>query len=926
MAVVSRCRHDGNITISVQDLLQADILRDVAERAKDAIAVESVFDLGAELDAPFSLTPIQEMFLAATSRMEYSQSFLLKMNSKVSGQKLQEAFDTLVGRHSMLRARFQRDINANSWKQQVTPFDRKAYSLNFYGSTTLEHVYQVNSKTRSTLDICTGPVFAANIFHDEIGTNRICFLTAHHMIIDLVSWRIILRDLEELLLSPDVGAKPSVHPLSFETWARLQREFVNRLPTSVSAPNTESQSPNFRYWGMENTLSTFDCLDTLKFELSSDHTAALLGPANATLSTEPADILLGITMHAFAATFRDRTMPAFFTESHGRESWHSSIDPSETIGWFTTMYPILTTNKSPKDVMDTISDVKDARRKIADKGFAWFSSQFLNSDYNESPVRQGAVEIIFNYFGMYQQLEREGSLFTPINTIEMQPTEEGGAGTARMSLLEVDIAVYHGRLQFSLLFDRKMRHQDRLLAFKQQAQYFFEEAARILPERQRKLTASDVPLLNIGCTQLDELMTTVITKAGFSAADVQSMYPCSSMQEDILNSQAKDLGYYNTRLVWRADGKTTSSINSLRLDNAWRQLCKRHAILRSTFLPNPWIPGKWFQIAARATLPAVEHIDGPLQTVEHVCRAIADDATPNWNVPRPRHRLKIWPTLEGTIICQIDISHVLIDGTATETIMRDWLACYNDSVLQQASAYERYIEFLQSQPRHRELEYWMRYAQDMPTTILRTHSLDALQPLRTNHIMDIPVARLRKCCETYQTTPACVFRAAWALALSRYGDSDDVVFGYLAHGRDAPITSARTIVGPMVLTLPCWVRGTRDSSLSTILRQVQQDMVKSLSAQNVSWGEVERACRRQERPFDTLVNYRKAVDATIDLGSAITLTELWTYDPMEYTIVMEVEQSANYARICLNYWDRHLARPALAIVQQHLEDSLSELL
>jgi amino acid adenylation domain-containing protein len=941
MAVVSRCRHDGKITITVKDLLQAETLQDLADRAKKVANTATKMDpeMHQELGIPFDLTPIQHMFLAATSSTDYSQSFLLQSHSIIADEAIREALNMLVQRHSMLRARFQQDSNTGTWKQHVVPFDPSVYSIQFWGPSTIDDIYIANSTTRGTLNMRTSPVFAANVFLNEKGTGQVYFLTAHHMIIDLVSWRIILRDLEDLLSGAPVRADKSTYQLSFEAWARLQRDFARRLLTTESKADTEVlvvPTPNFGYWGMDSMPSTFDNMRAIKFQLSPEVTSALLGPANAVLSTEPMEILLGVAVYAFGATFSDRSIPAFFTESHGRESWHPSIDPSETVGWFTTMYPVTAGERRPRDVIEAIAEAKDACRQFPDKGFAWFSSQFLVNKYDTSPVRGGAVEFIFNYFGMYQQLERDGSLFKPLNTREMQPTEDGGAGTVRMSLLEMDVAVYQGRFQVSLLLDRRMKHQDQLAAFMHQAQASFEEAARILPGTPRALTASDIPLMGVRFNQVTDLMRLVHANAGLAAADVESMYPCTSMQEDLLTSQMKGLGYYNTRLVWKAAANGGGSIDCGRLAKAWRQQCSRHAILRSTFMPDPSRLGRWFQVVARHIVPSVEIMK--LQTLERVKAAIVNDMGPDFNRPHPRHRLKVWPIEDGTAVCQVDISHVLIDGAATEALMRDWAACYNGKPQRQAPRYEPYVAFLQSNARHDELEYWTRYVQGMPPArTMRTKgqcvaSSGEKRRLRTEYVASVPAAGLRNCCETYEVTPACIFRAAWAMTLRkcRAPDSsegaDDVVFGYLAHGRDAPVVSAPEIVGPMVVTLPCWARAAPDIPLPQLLRQVQQDMAESLGAQSVSWGEVQRACGFSERPFDTLVNYRKAVDAANDTSSELCWSEMWTYDPMDYAIVMEVEQGPEAARVCLNFWDPDLAMPAIVDVANQLRDILGALI
>ncbi|KAH7055535.1 hypothetical protein B0J12DRAFT_422204 [Macrophomina phaseolina] len=905
MAVVSRCRQEGKTSVTVRDILQADSLRDVADRATAVAVHDDLPDSREEVNVPFALTPIQDMFLSATSSAEYSQSFLLHFRRKIDDDALRDALDLLVQRHSMLRARFRRDKSTGSWSQRTIPFSVEAYQLSFRGPSTLDDIYASNARTRKTLNIRTGPVFAATVFADAHNlTHRILFLTAHHLVIDLVSWRIILHHLESLLAATTPPPSPP-RGLPFQTWARLQHSHIHSLP-----PARASQSPTLTYWNLPPaTLPTFSHTSTLHFSLPPATTAALLGRAcHAALATEPLDILLGVTQHAFAHAFPDRSAPCtFHTESHGRESRRPGVgDPSETVGWFTTMYPVVASGDG--DVVEAVARAKDARRRFGDNGFAWFAAQ----------RPRGPVELIFNYFGLYQQLERPGALFAPVNEREMQPTEEGGPEAVRMSLLEVDVMVAEGVLRVVLVFDRRMARQRQLRAFMDAAAELFEEVAGRLPRMERRLTGADAPLMGLDWRGLEAVVAEVRVRTGLGAADVEGLYPCTPMQEDLLGSQAKGLGYYDTRLLWKAEvkgGDGGVTVDVRRLASAWRQVCDRHALLRSVQLPDRSRPGRWLQVIAKDTNPDIDVVGGRAPALGDVLAAIEDDPAPDFNAARPRHRLKLRRTLDGAVVCQLDISHVLIDGAATEALMRDWIRCYTGTAGRQTSDFQSYVAFLQSGRREQELEYWARYTEGMPIARFpfRPDCGAAERRLRTQQVMRVTTPDLDRCCESHQVTPACIFRAAWALTLRRYVPSDDVVFGYLAHGRDVPVESPLDIVGPLVVTLPFRACVAEKADLPALLQGAQRDMIQSLGAQSVSWSEIERRCGRWgERPFDTLLNYRKAVEPDDGGEAELAFSEILTHDPMEYAVVVEIEQGPKSARVCFNYWEPGLTEAAIS--------------
>lgn len=189
------------------------------------------------------------------------------------------------------------------------------------------------AKTQSSLNIQTGPVFAANLF--KIGSgDRILFLVANHLAVDVVSWRIFLQDLQDFIESGSLSPEKS---LSFQGWCDLQKEHVKnestQLPFSV-------KTPDLKYWGMDNSPNVYGQTKLESFTLGEKATKLILGGCNDVLRTETIDLLLAAVAHSFKCVFTDRKSPTIHNEGHGREPWDPSIDLSRTVGWFTTLTPL----------------------------------------------------------------------------------------------------------------------------------------------------------------------------------------------------------------------------------------------------------------------------------------------------------------------------------------------------------------------------------------------------------------------------------------------------------------------------------------------------------------------------------------------------------------------------------------------------------
>ena len=405
MTLRARCLSEGNFSITVQDVLRSNSLRDLARRGKIIGRSKPSVNTKEVCGVPFILSPIQYMFFKASPEgsHEYTQSFLLKSRVHISHSTFESAFELLVERHSMLRAQFHRDVPEDGWKQLIQSYRPHLYHLKIHHDISMCDVSHITASPWTSLDIQKGPVFSAHVFEMHNGEEQVIFLTAHHLVIDLVSWRILLEDLENIIenigdtlartaqsqnqnlgdtaalnhlhgehyLTNDVISQLNMNhhrnmadvPLSFQILIKLQYAHLER---NILPSNTPI-STDWKYWGMESVPNLFPDAESLRFSLSQTTTRALLGDCNVPLKTESIDIFLGVNMHAFHLSFPDRPMPTFFNESHGREAFDESLDLS-TVGWFTTMYPV-SIQLDWSSPIETIRRVKDIRLSYPDRGW-----------------------------------------------------------------------------------------------------------------------------------------------------------------------------------------------------------------------------------------------------------------------------------------------------------------------------------------------------------------------------------------------------------------------------------------------------------------------------------------------------------------------------------------------------------------------------
>lgn len=338
MQVMARCRSQG-LTVTVQDIIRSKSITDLA----GCVTTPKASTIEAEDEKPFTLSPIQQAYLnnVGDNWKQFNQSVLLRLTSKKNFDTVLKAINELVKVHSMLRARFEQDYDGK-WCQRINPDVPGSIRFLTHNSTSSSNIRSLIEISQKALDIKTGPVIAVDLFH--IGeTETQISIVIHHLVVDVVSWRIILQDFENILNNEPCQSGG----LSFQAWSRMQAENAQTLNLEHVLPVSDIPAADFDFWGMEQKENTYGDVLTEEFELNRQATASLLETCNQLLQSDPVDVLLATVLLSFHMTYPHRNDPlVIYNEGHGREPWDSEIDVSSTVGWFTTMSPIYLPNEA----------------------------------------------------------------------------------------------------------------------------------------------------------------------------------------------------------------------------------------------------------------------------------------------------------------------------------------------------------------------------------------------------------------------------------------------------------------------------------------------------------------------------------------------------------------------------------------------------
>ncbi|KAF4501274.1 non-ribosomal peptide synthetase [Fusarium agapanthi] len=929
MQVMSECKKRG-LGLAVSHIINCKSIRALALQVKD---IERPALLHEMVEEPFDLSPIQKLYFVRPNYEQghYNQSFLLRTSQHINEADLRKAMETLISRHSMLRARFQQDVSGE-WQQRITNDVASSYRLRGLKLVLQEDVDDSLVDSQTCLDPVRGPLVAADLI-DRGTEEQLLFVVAHHLVIDLVSWRIILQELEETLLRPE-ALHDADRPLPFQVWCKMQSEHAEAQTPDQVLPIHGIPDGDAGYWGMTDTPNIYGQMVRQGFEIGPHQTSLLLSKCHDALGTEIPDVLMAAMVCSFGQIFTDRPIPAVFAEGHGREVWDNSIDLSNVVGWFTTIYPVFSGSDTQSSLIDTVKMIKDARRKVPDNGRPYFASRWLTKEGQQAFSRHWPLEITFNYLGQYQQLEREGALFTPESNIagEIREASQGadvGPLTACISLFEVSAVIVKGSLRFSFGFNQNMKHQPQIHQWISSCEQCLGQVITSLASMAPEPTLSDFPLLSLTYDRLRVFTEEKLPEAGITDVDlVQDAYPCSPMQSGLLVSTTRENAAYAAYTLHEIKNRSGDRVDVVKLITAWKRIVQYHPILRTIFLESVTLEESIYDqvVLKRVEVPFSVSESG---TDGEAIAALKVPMKHGDNSSRLLHHLHICKAKSGKVFCRLDISHAVMDGTSLSILFRDFSLAYQGLLKAETGPlYRDYIKALQSQPIQPGIDYWKSYLASIEPClfpVLDDGEIAEVKELRHLRVRFDELAELQSLCERQRVTIVNAIYAAWAVTLRLYTASDEVCFGYLTSARDLPIEGIRDTVGPIINMVTCRVNVNSATNLGDIMTSVQRDYLESLEYRHTPLAQVHHALQLSDAVlFNTALSYRKLPPTP---QTVLVFEECCpTYDPDEYNVSVNIEAGEHDMAIDLMYWSDALSDGQAANVASTFTKALGNIL
>ena len=406
--IISKARQEG-LTLTARQLFQNQTIARLALGVGSIITTKS--EQGLVLGA-VPLTPIQHWFFEQNwpEPHHWNQSVILQVKPDVTYEAIQQVMAFLIKHHDALRLAFTK--KEGNWQQSSSEvpsrIPNKYFDLSGYDSAQQRAlITEKATEEQKNLNLFEGRVFKAIYFECEsTGRNRL-LLIAHHLVIDNVSWRILLEDLETACDHLILG-KPVTLPAkttSFKFWSEKLTSYAQ----------TQEVNKELAYWSADafkeidklpvdhpasNETNTVCSVCKLSSSLSKDLTEALLHKISDVYHTQINDILLTALLQTFAH-WTGRKSLLLGLEGHGREDVFEDVDLSRTVGWFTAYFPVYLTLKNPADLGKSIIEIKEQVRKIPNRGLGFGLLRYCcqAQDVQREIKTLADPQVCFNYLG-----------------------------------------------------------------------------------------------------------------------------------------------------------------------------------------------------------------------------------------------------------------------------------------------------------------------------------------------------------------------------------------------------------------------------------------------------------------------------------------------------------------------------------------------
>lgn len=824
------------IKVDVKDIFKYTTIKQLSPHVKHVSLIKVNNDI---VQGETELSPIQKWFFEKKmkNRNHFNQAVMLHAKEGFNQDIIRNAFTKIVEKHDALRMVYR---NVRGKIQQYNKgLDEELFILEEVDLTKNDNYREAITveveRLQRSLDLEKGPLVKLGLFKTIHGDHLLVII--HHLVVDGVSWRIILNDFSIIYNAMMSGEEvvTSNKSLSYKDWVEEINKYANskRLLKEINYWNSlEKQKLDFLPRDMEPESNKLEDEMVLGFELDEIETENLLKGVNRPYNTEINDILiaaLGLSIREWTGS----TKVAISLEGHGREQIIDYIDINETVGWFTSQYPVVINMSSMDDIPMTIKTVKETLRKVPNKGIGYGILRYITDTENIKNVEFNLKpQIGFNYLGQFDQdINSKYFTFSDIATgTSISPEMD------RINDLEIIGLIVEKKLKINFHYCNNQYMEttirEILNKYKKNLRNIITHC---ISTTECELTPSDVGDSTLTQRELDTIIETI-------DKEIIKVYPLSPMQEGMLyhTLTRNGIDVYFEQSIMTVKGEFDVDI----YEKSYNMIFDRYEILRTAFVFKNIQKPRQIVLKERKHEVYIEDISSMDKEKRnlYISSYIKKDRERGFDLTEDALiRTSIFKIEEGTYKLIWDFHHIIMDGWCLGVIVNEFFNIYNSLQdnkkisLEEVEPYSNYIHWLQEQDKEESINYWKNVLEDygqqatIPKLAKRHRFNDFLRNEVKFSLDEDLTKRLTELAINNQVTLSTVFQCLWGILLQRYNNTCDVVFGTVVAGRPSEIPGIEKMAGLFINTIPVRIKCDGEKGFDELIKDVQQNLLSSES-------------------------------------------------------------------------------------------------
>ncbi len=773
----------------------------------------------------FPLTPIQKwvMHQDLNNIHGFTQNIALYFDCDIDEHLLEQAMFQVISNHEVFKLIFKKDKH-NTWIQAKSPLNllfklRITDANNGVEGASLSHICSTHlAELQSCINIEKGPLIVAECV--KTWRKKILLISVHHLIIDGVSWRLLLEELDSAYqqLQDKYALVLPLERTTYQQWQLL-------LDKSRDGEEFKKAADHWSTIKIKPFCLPYDKKITQLYHLEND-----AAQKRVALSVRDTAVILQQLPKYYEVSLQEILLATFFyacyrlsgqsrinlnIEGHGRDCL-PECDLYRTVGWFTTIYPVqVEIQQDQVSVIDFLENTRQVLRNAKEYGKFYLLLKSLQSK-DSSQDHMLSPTISFNFLGHFERWMSKTNLFS-LEKSGVQFISDGS--NARSHLIDLSCWIMSKKVHILCRYSKK--HYLAKSISKLMAHYI--EALKWL--------INDI-------TVASKQLNTVIDNSEIKQQISGCQLPLLPAQQGILfyylhHPTSK---CYLTQVYWHE----YRAVNIDKMEKAWCFIIQRHAFLRAQFLwGNSSIPVQFIQNNVDFRLNLIDLSSEKADKKKIFEKYLLQDRQQLFDLSKPLPmRVNLFRFSPNRYIILWTHHHIILDGWSMNNIIADLYQYYNAAGNTDIEAdfpplpkVDAYFNWLNKKDQYQMKAFWVQYLSGYETCVpsfLLAHRNDQVESVfkQVRNVFNTGFStQLRTFAKNYRLSLNSIMQFAWALLMSYYSRTEDQVIGIVVSSRPADVDAINDQAGLFINVLPFRLRLLKSQGILEHLYAVQQDVM-----------------------------------------------------------------------------------------------------